>query len=430
MQSALIIGIITIIVFISSVIFIPSVSLKGKRVKIYPIVPILGALCMIMAKVIPFGRVIESFLENTSVNPIKILVLFLSMTVFSLILEQTGFFSYASSYVLRKAGKSQYKIFIELYCVISLLTVFTSNDIVILTFTPFICYFSRSAKINPIPYLIMEFVAANTWSLLLMIGNPTNIYISSSFEIGFVEYFKAMVIPTVAAGLSSLLIMLLLFGKSLKKDIDSTVEQIKLGDKPLMIISIVHLLICVLSLAISQYLGLEMWLISFVCAISEIVCSLICLRIRRKEAFLVWHGLGSMPFEIIPFIIGMFVIVLALDHVGITALIADHISSSDKLISYGYLSFFSSNVLNNIPMSVFFSKIIAADVGIEQIYATIAGSNLGAFITPVGALAGIMWMNLLKQNSVELSVKKFVFYGFIIGVPSMTAVILSMKLLF
>lgn len=58
---------------------------------------------------------------------------------------------------------------------VAILTIFTSNDIVILTFTPFICYFSKNAKINPIPYLVAEF-AATTYSMMLIIGNPTNIY--------------------------------------------------------------------------------------------------------------------------------------------------------------------------------------------------------------------------------------------------------------
>ena len=80
-------------------------------------------------------------------------------------------------------------------------------------------------------------------------------------------------------------------------------------------------------------------------------------------------------------------------------------------------------------MSVLFSKILAVSPSMPEIYATIVGSNLGAFITPVGALAGIMWSNLIKQNNVKLTVGKFVIYGVSIGVPSLIASLLVITLM-
>lgn len=90
----------------------------------------------------------------------------------------------------KKAGASQKKLFFLLYIVTSVLTVFTSNDVIILTFTPFICYFAKNCEIDPVPYIVTEFVAANTWSMLFIIGNPTNIYLATTYGVGFAEYLK------------------------------------------------------------------------------------------------------------------------------------------------------------------------------------------------------------------------------------------------
>ena len=71
-------------------------------------------------------------------------------------------------------------------------------------------------------------------------------------------------------------------------------------------------------------------------------------------------------------------------------------------------------------MSILFADI---PVGLESasyyqaIYATIIGSNIGAFLTPVGALAGIMFENLLTKYDVKYTFKQFVKYGVIISVP-------------
>lgn len=46
---------------------------------------------------------------------------------------------------MKHAGTSQIKLFILLYLIISAVTIFTSNSTIVLTFTPFICYFAKTA---------------------------------------------------------------------------------------------------------------------------------------------------------------------------------------------------------------------------------------------------------------------------------------------
>ena len=420
MITMLVIAILTVVAFLLSVLFFPSIG-KRVKIKIYAFIPLIGGFFMVLLGDLSWKEVFVSFTENSSVNPMKILVLFLSMTVYSLILDKTGFFGYISGVVLKRAGHNQFAVFFSLYFVISLLTVFTSNDIVILTFTPFICKFCRAARLDVVPYLIMEFIAANTWSLFLLIGNPTNIYISGAFDISFTEYFVHMALPTIAAGLVSLGVMLIIFGRKLKKSIYAETQIQEINDKPLMWVSLVHLILCIILLAISQYTNMEMWLISLGVAASAIICSVTVLAVRRKKFTPLVTAIKGMPFEIIPFVIGMFIIVMALDNTGITSIISSFIGEHNGVLEYGFASLLSCNFLNNIPMSVLFSKILSVSPSMPEIYATIVGSNIGAFITPVGALAGIMWSNLIKQNKVKLSVSKFVVYGVSIGVPSLFA---------
>ena len=420
MITMLVIAILTVVAFLLSVLFFPSIG-KRVKIKIYAFIPLIGGFFMVLFGDLSWKEVFVSFTENSSVNPMKILVLFLSMTVYSLILDKTGFFGYISGVVLKRAGHNQFTVFFSLYFVISLLTVFTSNDIVILTFTPFICKFCRAAKLDVIPYLIMEFIAANTWSLFLLIGNPTNIYISGAFDISFTEYFVHMALPTIAAGLVSLGAMIIIFGRKLKKSIYAENQIQEINDKPLMWVSLVHLILCIILLAISQYTNMEMWFISLGVAASAIICSVTVLAVRRKKLTPIVTAIKGMPFEIIPFVIGMFIIVMALDNTGITSIISSFLGEHNSVLEYGFASLLSCNFLNNIPMSVLFSKILSVSPSMPEIYATIVGSNIGAFITPVGALAGIMWSNLIKQNKVKLSVSKFVVYGVSIGVPSLLA---------
>ena len=94
-----------------------------------------------------------------------------------------------------------------------------------------------------------------------------------------------------------------------------------------------------------------------------------------------------------------------------------------ELWKSGITSFLSANLLNNIPMSVLYSTVVTAGGGasLPALYAAVIGSNVGAFFTPMGALAGIMWMALLGQHKVKLSFGKFVLYGAAVSVPALLA---------
>ncbi|MCQ2771933.1 MAG: hypothetical protein MJ238_01465 [Bacilli bacterium] len=346
------------------------------------------------------------------------------MTSLSIFLDETGFFKFLASKALKHAKGNQLQLFLILFGLVSILTVFTSNDIVILTFTPFICYFCKHANIKPTPYLTMEFASANTWSMALIIGNPTNIYLATSAGINFIDYLKVMILPTIAAGLIELVLILVIFQKSLKETIVVEVEDYKIVDKPDMVVGLIHLGICLVLLIASSYLPFEMWLISAICAGSMILVSLIVHIIEKKKDVDLVHTFFRLPWELIPFVISMFIIVLSLNEQGITAYLSNFLGETYSLWTYGYSSFLMCNVVNNIPMSILYSSLPTMADPLKAIYATIIGSNIGAFLTPLGALAGIMFTKLLMNYKVEYGFKKFCLYGVIIGIPTISVALL------
>ena len=89
---------------------------------------------------------------------------------------------------------------------------------------------------------------------------------------------------------------------------------------------------------------------------------------------------------------------------------------------YGITSFFTSNLINNIPMSVFYSAILSSGTAsTSAVYATVVGSNLGACLTPIGALAGIMWSSILKKHGLKFGYTDFLKIGVTIAIPALLA---------
>ncbi len=409
---------------IAVILLKPQVKYRGILFDTYPIVALTGCLILLVTGLLPLSEYLDGLTRNTSVNPIKILLLFFSMTFLSVYLDEAGMFRYLAGVTLKRAGTSQKKLLLYLYLTVSLLTVFTSNDIVVLTFTPFICYFAKSADIDPIPYLVTEFVAANTFSMVFIIGNPTNIYLATSAGIGFLPYAKVMVFPTLAAGTVVWIVLRILFLKELRKEITTTVESSKLKNKQAVILGSVHLLFCTVLLVLSSYMDFPMWVIALSTAGSLIVTTFIVSKIGGWRPKLIGRSIVRLPWPLIPFILPMFALVLAMNRSGISGHIAGILGTGNSVFTYGVTSTITANLINNIPMSVLFSSLIPHSGGNGPIFASIIGSNLGAYLTPIGALAGIMWMSILKTTGVHYTFGRFTKYGFCVVIPALAAALL------
>ncbi|MCH5148947.1 MAG: hypothetical protein J1G05_06295 [Clostridiales bacterium] len=420
MITAIVICAVTVVLMISSILFLPKLRIKKLNISPYWLIALLGATVLLIVKSEHLAAVGQAMTANTAINPLKILVLFISMTVLSIFLDELGLFRYLASQILKRAKSGQIKLFIYLYITVSVLTMFTSNDIIILSFTPFICYFAKNAKINPIPFLAAEFVAANTWSMALIIGNPTNIYLATASGIDFLGYIKVSILPTVTAGAVAFLMLFLLFRKKLREPISGEPEVVAIEDKLLLWVGIAHLGVCTVLLAIGSYINLEMWLVSACAVGSLIIFNGVIAIVRKRKPKELSGCIKRIPYELVPFLLSMFTMIVILSEEGVTAQIANLLGSDLAILKYGATSFLSANIINNIPMSVLFSSIIGSSAsGAGAIYATIIGSNISAFFTPIGALAGIMWSSILSEHGYKFGYLSFLKMGLIIAVPTL-----------
>ena len=431
MIATIIIASVTFVGVIASILFFPHFHIGKFRLDTYWMIALVGAIVLLACGFAPIKEVGEQLVSDGSINPIKILVLFFSMTTISVILDELGLFRFLASVASSKAKENQYVLFLLLYLLTSILTIFTSNDVVILTLTPFICFFCKRSKINPIPYLVAEFVAANTWSLMLLIGNPTNIYLASSSGIDFISYFKVMAIPTIVGGIVELGLLFLIFNKSLKQKLQSNELIYHLDDKVPVLVGLLDLIVCLTFLVLSSYLRFEMWLISLICAGALVVFMLVYSIFKHSNIVHVKETVTRLPYQLIPFFLSMFVVVVALNTQGISRALGDFLGSNNTIWVYGYSSFLASNLINNIPMSILFSNLansLNEGVYLKGVYASIVGSNIGAFLTPIGALAGIMFSSLVSKNNIRFRFIDFIKYGAMVSIPVITVILAMLNL--
>ncbi len=121
----LIISGLTCAAMICAIIIKPKVRFKHITLNTYWIVTLAGAAAILISGLINPTSLIEGLTADSAINPIKILVLFFAMSYLSLFLDEISFFRCVAQMTGKFAGVSQIKLFLALYAVISVLTIFT-----------------------------------------------------------------------------------------------------------------------------------------------------------------------------------------------------------------------------------------------------------------------------------------------------------------
>jgi arsenical pump membrane protein len=169
-----------------------------------------------------------------------------------------------------------------------------------------------------------------------------------------------------------------------------------------------------------------MWLIALLSVVALFFVAILYYLAKRHKPTELLKTLRRCPWTLGIFVLAMFFVVQILNHLGITNWLATTLDSANSdILTYGGASFLAANLINNIPMSVLFSQIANTS---PAIYASIIGSNIGAFATPIGALAGLMWLKILHHHQVKFNFLQFIKYGVVIAVPTLLAALVGLWL--
>jgi len=382
---------------------------------------LISILLLIVFQVIDFDTIKLGLIGDGSLKPWEVIVIFFTVAYVSVSLDITGIFDYiAYKIVLLSRGNGK-NLFVFFYLFSSILTVFTSNDIVILTLTPIIFYLGKHAHLNVIPLLFAEFFGANTLSMFLYIGNPTNIIIGNSIGLGFLEYTRVMWLPSIVAAAGNLILLYLVFKKDITANFEQKIDSVyEVKDWSDAVISSVLLLLMLCILAMSQYLNFAIWEVTTAFAIIFILKDIIFNKGGLYKTY------KKMPWQILPFIIAFFIFIAQLKISGAVDYLAQIISGLSQSLApsiffNGIISFVCVNVMNNQPATILYSNIMVNEHFIAPqaslygaAYAVVIASNLGANFTLIGALAGLMWKRILAKKGLKITYISFLKKGLLI----------------
>jgi arsenical pump membrane protein len=124
--------------------------------------------------------------------------------------------------------------------------------------------------------------------------------------------------------------------------------------------------------------------------------------------------LKKTPWYILVFAFCMYVIIYGLHNIGLTQMLIQFfqpIVSQDILhasVMMGVLVSVLSNLFNNHP-ALMVGTLTLTNMGLDPLtlkisyLASVIGSDIGSLLLPIGTLATLMWMHILKKSKVKIS---------------------------
>ena len=406
----------------------------------------IGAIIIVLTGAVSYNDVL-SILGNIGGASITII----ATLVMAVILESFGFFHWAAARLGELAKSSGYRLYWYIQMICFLMTLLFNNDGSILITTPILILLLKNLRLKPhqqIPYLLTGALMATAASTPIGVSNIVNLIALKIVHMPLYLHTAMIFVPTMLGLVCMSIIMYYLVKKKLPKKLPNlsydiehsfftknfhplkgkiTVETKKQRTK-FMLKILLFVLIIRCSLFIASFLAIPIELIALLGSFILLTWRWYHLRTNPVDI------LKKTPWHIFLFAFSMYVIIYSLHNAGLTVLLVQFIQPvvdsglfQSTFLMGGIVSVMS-NVFNNHP-ALLIGTLTLSEMNLDAFtlktmyLASIIGSDIGSLLLPIGTLASLIWMHILRQNKVKVKWKDYLQVS-LIAIPATTMITL------
>ncbi len=320
--------------------------------------------------------------------------------------RREGLFDWLAALALERARGSPARLFVLVYIVGAVVTVFMSNDATAVVLTPAVAAAARRARVDPVPHLFACAFVANAASFALPISNPANLVVFDGALPGLARWIAVFAPAALAATIATYLALRWCFRRELAGEVAES-HRPALRHTGRVTAAVVVLAAVALMTASALH-----WPLGPPAAVAGIVgLACVCL-VKRESPAGVLRGVswGSLAL-----VAGLFVIVKGLEAAGavdaLAKLAAQGQGRGFDAIA-GLVTALAGNVMNNLPAGMLAAATLSATQAPEGLRSAVAvGIDLGPNLTVIGSLSSVLWLIACRREEVDISAWRFARVG-------------------
>jgi Na+/H+ antiporter NhaD/arsenite permease-like protein len=358
-----------------------------------------------------------------------VIFLLLGMMVIVGVIKQTGLFDYLAIWSAKRARGQPFRILAILVTITAVASALLDNVTTVLLIAPVTFLICERLDIPAAPFLIAQALASNIGGTATLIGDPPNIIIASQADLSYTDFLTNLAPVVVVLMLLFVAMSRWLFRNALVyrpervRELMSLDEREALGDRPLLVRSLVVLALVTAAFALHGVLHYEPSVVALLGA------GLLLLLARRdSEPFL-----REIEWPTLAFFMGLFIMVGALIKTGVIAQLAEAVTAATggslwvASMLLLWVSGLLSAIVDNIPYVATMAPVTATLVQELQgegettvLWWSLAlGADLGGNATAIGASANVVILGLAQRSGQPISFWEFTKYGAVVAVATM-----------
>jgi arsenical pump membrane protein len=383
----------------------------------------LGAAALVVLGVLPWRDALAAVDKGTDVY-----LFLIGMMLLAEVARLEGLFDWLAAHAVRAARGSAKRLFLIVYAVGTLTTIFLSNDATAVVLTPAVHAAATAARVAPLPYLLICAFIANAASFVLPISNPANLVIFGAQMPPLVQWLYVFSLPSLAAIVVTYVMLRLTQRRALAKVVHDGVVASPLSPGGRCVAAAIA--VTALALLAASAFDWPLGLPTFLCGTGA---TIVVLAIGRKSPAPV---LRDIAWGVLPLVAGLFILVEAVGQTGvlhaITRQLHDAAVASPRETSFaaGAIVALLSNLMNNLPTGLLAATIGQnAAVPIQVTAGLLIGVDLGPNLSVTGSLATILWLIALRREGEAVTAWQFLKLGVVVMPPALLAALLTLAML-
>ena len=356
----------------------------------------------------------------------NVIFLLVSMMIIVNIATKSGMFNWVANEMLKATKGHPKMILFALAAFTAIVSAFLDNVTTVILIMPVTFVIAEKLDINPVPFLITEFVASNIGGTATLIGDPPNIIIGSAAGFSFMDFLNELTGIVTVIFLVVVSIMLFIYRKQMVATPERMAEVAQLDnsktitDKNLMIRSLIVLFLVILGFVTHDITHIQ------TCVCAMLGASVLLLFEKPTKI------LESVEWTTIFFFIGLFIIIGGLEASGGIAVMAKwllnvtHGSESATAMVILWGSGILSGIIDNIPYTATMAPMIAtiqsqmgADYAFPLWWCLSLGACLGGNMTIIGAAANVIVTEAAAARGHKIEFMKYLGYGILVTFVSL-----------